>query len=86
MKVACFILYFKASQDNNTIIFQYALLHQQSLAQLVLGNSQLLHCGILAQALSKDTFKNSTVVCGDTTCLSFQHGPNIEVHWVEIGR
>ena len=69
MKVASFILYFKASQNNNTTyfsVFPPSAAITRSIRPLKLSTAaRNFFCGILAQALSKDTFKDSTVVCGE---------------------
>ena len=68
MKFACFIFYFKASQIY-TIYFSICHLSAaitRTIRHLkpstAAGN---FLCGILTQALNKDTFKDSTVVCGE---------------------
>ena len=69
MKVACFILYFKASQNNITIYFSIcppSTAITRSIRPLKLSTAaRNFSCGILAQALTKDSFKDSTVVCGE---------------------
>ena len=75
MKVACFILYFKASQNNITIYFSICPLSTaitRSIRSLKLSTAaRNFFCGILAQALTKDNFKDSTVVCGERQASLF---------------
>ena len=69
MKVACFILYFKASQNNITIYFSIcppSTAITRSIRPLKLSAAaRNFFCGILAQALTRDNFKDSTFVCGE---------------------
>ena len=62
MKVACFMLYFKASQNNNRSIFRFAILQQQLLSQFVLWNSPLLHATSFAVFWTK-LWQNTEVQC-----------------------
>ena len=68
MKVACFIVYFKASHNNITIYFSIcppSTAITRSIRPLKLSTAARNFCGILAQALTKDHFRDSTVVCGE---------------------
>ena len=67
MNVAFFIFYFKATQNNNSIYFSIchpSATTTRSIRPLKLSTAaHNFFCGILIQALTKDTFKDSTVVC-----------------------
>ena len=85
-------LYF-ISKPHKTITqssFQYAILQQQLFAQFVLWNYQLLHAissiQYFGQSFNQAHFQRLSSCVRWATDLSFKHGPNTEVHWVEIRR
>ena len=83
---SCTYLILKLHKKLTQFNFQYAIFQQQLLAQFVILNSQLLHATssaiFLAQALTNKTLQKLYNCVRWETDLSFQNGPNTEVHWV----